>query len=134
MACTMMSPRPVPRSAVTPSPRSVMVSPDWVPRAHLDRLRPVEGLDHQRRPRAAAVIGSSTVACRSSPRRWKVGCGATRELDVEVTGRAAAVADLALTGELDPGAVVDAGRHLERSGCGGSAPGRGRSTRSTGWG
>ena len=34
--------------------------------------------------------------------------GGDRDLDVEVTGRPGAGADLALTGELDPGAGVDA--------------------------
>ena len=36
------------------------------------------------------------------------------DLDVEVTGGTTAGADLALAGELDPGAVVDAGGDLHR--------------------
>ena len=38
------------------------------------------------------------------------------DLDVEVAGRAAAGADLALAGELDAGAVVDTGGDLDRQG------------------
>ena len=38
------------------------------------------------------------------------------DLDVEVTGRAAAGADLALLGELDAGAVVDTGGDLDVEG------------------
>ena len=60
-------------------------------------------------PSAAAVIGSSTVQCRSSPRRWNVSCAADDDLDVEVARGAGAGADLALAGQLDAGAGVDAG-------------------------
>src|SRR5581483_10146372 len=38
------------------------------------------------------------------------------DLDVQVTGRTATGADLALTGELDPRAVVDTGRDLHGQG------------------
>ena len=50
------------------------------------------------------------------------------DLDVEVAGRAAAGADLALAGELDAGAGVHAGRDLASSACGGCGPGPRRST------
>ena len=47
-------------------------------------------------PSAAAVIGSVTVQCRSLPWRVKVGVRRDVDLDVQVAGRAAAGADLAL--------------------------------------
>ena len=64
-------------------------------------------------PSAAAVIGSSTLQCRSSPRRVERVVVRDRHLDVEVAGRTGARADLALAGELDPGAGVDTGGDLE---------------------
>ena len=56
------------------------------------------------------------------------------DLDVEVAGRAAAGADLALPGEPDPHAVLDAGRDLDGEACGGCGPGRRRRTSGTGAG
>ena len=67
-------------------------------------------------------MGSSTVQCRSSPRRWKVCVRADRDLDVEVTGGTAALADLALAAELDAGAGVDAGGDLDLEGAAGADP------------
>ena len=43
-------------------------------------------------------------------------------LDVQVAGGAAAGADLALAGQPDPHAVLDAGRHLHREGAAGPDP------------
>ena len=53
------------------------------------------------------------------------------DLDVEVAGRAAAGADLALAGEPDPHAVLDAGGHLHRDGAARRGPARRRRTRGT---
>ncbi len=83
-------------------------------------------------PSAAAVIGMVTVQCRSLPCRVKTSCARDVDLDVEVAGRPAARADLALVGELHPGAGVDAGRDLDGQACGATGPGRRRSTRGTG--
>ncbi|KOX27782.1 hypothetical protein ADL06_14065, partial [Streptomyces sp. NRRL F-6491] len=52
------------------------------------------------------------------------------DLDVQVAGGATAGADLALSRELDAGAVIDSGRELDRKGAAGeerlAAPGQGR--------
>ena len=61
-------------------------------------------------PSAAAVIGTVTWQRSWSPLRVKTGWRADVDLDVEVAGRATAGPDLALAGELDAGALVDAGR------------------------
>ena len=67
----MRSPRVFWRRWVTPRPRKVTVSPDWAP-TDVDLAGAVEGFEVEWRPRAAAVIGTSSVACRSSPRRWNI--------------------------------------------------------------
>ena len=123
---TTRSPRPVPRRDGTPRPPSTVSVPDWVPGGIGEAARPSRRRTPPRRrpprawaasivvPSAAAVIGTVTWQSRSVLCRVKTGCVVDVHLDVEVAGRAAAGADLALAGELDPGAGVDAGGDLHR--------------------
>ena len=114
----------------TPRPRSTCSVPDWVP-GRMSRSKVVSTPESRALgvttsasrvgsvsvvPSAAAVIGTVTVQCRSLPCRVNVVVPGDVDLDVEVAGRAAAGADLALLGELDPGAGVDAGRDLDGEG------------------
>ena len=95
--CTCRSPRPTLRRCGTPVPRRVSTCPVWVPgrdcRASPRRRACGSATDV---PSAAAVIGSCTVQCRSSPSRVNARCSRSCDLDVQVAGRAAAGADLAL--------------------------------------
>ena len=61
-------------------------------------------------PRAAAVIGTSIGGVQVVAAALEDGVPVDGHLDVEVAGGPGAVADLALTGELDAGAGVDARR------------------------
>src|SRR5690606_23043247 len=75
--CTRRSPRPVPRRWVTPCPCRVMMSWPWLPARRSTSVGPSKVSTVSVAPRAAAVIGTWTVQCRSSPRRWKVSWGRT---------------------------------------------------------
>ena len=109
-ACTTTSPRPLPRRWVTPRPRSVIESPDWVPRRTSRSRGAVEGVHRergaQRRRGHRHLDGRVQVVAAPLER----GVPVDGHLDVEVTGGPGAVPDLALAGELDAGAGVDAGR------------------------
>ena len=113
---------PVPRRWVTPSPRRVM---------HLARLRAGPDVDslapssvsswtrraerrgrHRHLERAVQVVAAAA-------EDWVRALG---DLDVEVARRAAAGADLALAGELDARAGVDAGGDLDRDRAAGADP------------
>ncbi len=67
-------------------------------------------------PSAAAVIGTRDGAVQVVAVPGEGGVRGDVDLDVEVAGRSAARADLALLGELDPGAGVDTGGDLDGQG------------------
>ena len=70
------------------SPRSAQghgVSLDWRADADVDPAGAVEGLSGMVAPRAAAVIGTSSVA-QVIARRWNIGWLRNRDLDIEVAG------------------------------------------------
>ena len=85
-------------------------------------------------PSAAAVIGTATVQCRSSPSPGEDRVRPLDDLDVEVAGRAAAGADLALAGELDAGAVSTPAGIFDRDRAAGADPAVAASTPGTGSG
>ena len=60
-------------------------------------------------PSAACVMRSGTRTKMFAPSRWKIGCGRIADIDVEVARRRAAQPGLALAGQPDAGAVLDAG-------------------------
>ena len=60
-----------------PRPRSVIACPDWVPGRTSISAGPSSVSSGSLVPSEAAVIGSVIVQCRSSPRRWKIGCGSS---------------------------------------------------------
>src|SRR3954469_15650442 len=60
---------------------------------------------HHRDRNTAMQIGAVTLKELMRPERQE---------DVEIAGRSAAYARLALTGEANAGAVLDAGRHIDR--------------------
>ena len=64
-------------------------------------------------PSAAAVIGKLDRAVQVVAVAVEDGVRALDDLDVEVTGGPAAGPDLALAGQLDPGARVDPGGDLD---------------------
>ena len=75
--CTYRSPRPLGAQRAAPCPRTVSVSPDWVPGRMSTSVVPSRVSRVIVVPSAAAVIGTVTMQCRSSPRRSNIGCGAT---------------------------------------------------------
>ena len=97
-----------------PWPRSVVTEPGWVPGGMVISVGPVEdrvdgnrgaqrGVDHRHRDGAVQVVA---VADEDVVRLLV-------HLDVQVTGRAAAGADLALGGQPHPHAVADTGGDLD---------------------
>ena len=64
-------------------------------------------------PSAAAVIGTRDRAVQVGALAGERLVRQLGDLDVQITGRAAAGPDLALAGEPDPHAVLDAGRHVD---------------------
>ena len=122
---TTMSPRTCERRWGTPRPRSVCSVPDWVPglisrSTHSSMSESASATSASSRgswivvPSAAAVIGTRDVAAQVGAVAGEDRVRRDVDLDVQVTGRTAAGADLALVGELDAGAGVDAGRDLDR--------------------
>ena len=85
-------------------------SPDWVPRLHVEVARAVEGVHRERgaERRGGHRHLDGRVQVVAAP--LEGGVPVDGHLDVEVTGGAGAVPDLALAGELDAGAGVDARR------------------------
>src|SRR5699024_7806440 len=73
LICTCRSPRPPPRRCPTPRSRSVTTSPGWVPGRMSTCSTPSRVSSSRTVPSAAAVIGTSIVQCRSSPRRVNTG-------------------------------------------------------------
>ena len=65
-------------------------------------------------PSAAVTMEIGTRQNRSAPSRWKKAMRLDRQEDVEVARRTAAQARLALAGEADAGAVLDARRNVDR--------------------
>ena len=82
----------------------------------------VEGVQAERRAERGGGHRQLDRAVQVVAPALNVGVRVDRDLDVEVAGRAAAGADLALAGELDPGAGVDAGRDLEGQRAAGAHP------------
>ena len=73
----------------------------------------------------ASVICTSSVASRSSPLRLKTSWCLHLDLEVEVAVRAAGRADLALAGQLQAHAGVDAGGDVDGDRCAWRARGPG---------
>ena len=87
-----------------------MTCPDWVPGRTSISSVPSRVSSGTVVPSAAAVIGSVTRAVQVVAAPLEDRVRALEDLDVQVTGGAVAGADLALAGELDAGAGVDARR------------------------
>ncbi|MDQ0713305.1 hypothetical protein QFZ55_002757 [Streptomyces luteogriseus] len=83
-------------------------------RADVDLLHAVERLQRHLRAEGRRRHGDRHRAVQVVAAPLERAVRQLVDLDVEVTGRTAAGADLALAGELDPRAVVDTGRDLDR--------------------
>ena len=114
---TMRSPRPLPRRWVTPERAHGQGLGGLGAGRHDELAFPVEGPQLQRRPECGGRHRQLHLAVQVVAAAGVDRVGTDRHLDVEVAGRTRARADLALAGELDPGARVDTGGdpQLERA-------------------
>src|SRR4029450_1575029 len=80
------SPRPRPAGWGTPRLRERLTSPDGVPASTSTVSVPSRVSSGTLPPRAAMVIGTSTVQMRSSPRRSKTGWGSTASSTIRSPG------------------------------------------------
>ncbi len=82
----------------------------WVPAGMVTLARPPSMVGTSMLPPSAAVaIGIGTRQWMLAPSRWNRRCGLTDEENIEIAVGRAAHAGLALAGQADAGAVLDAG-------------------------
>ena len=97
-----------------PLPCSRKRRPDCVPSGTLTLVLPPSIVGTSQSPPIAAVTRNRNAAMQVGALALKKRMRADRQENIEIAGRTAAHAGLALTGEPDAGAILDAGRNVHR--------------------